>query len=118
MGSAMLSSFGAVAVNAATTNLGGTPTLNQFLLGSGQWGFVGGKGFFLSGPAYDAGSICLTLFEVVFTETAGYIIVGAISERTRSGRSSFAKCSWALSSTPSLAAGSGVAAGYRSSAPP
>jgi ammonium transporter, Amt family len=73
--------FGAVAVNAAPTNLGGVPTLNEFLLGSGQWGFLGGKGFFLSGPAYDAGSNCFTLFEVVFMETAGYIIVGAICER-------------------------------------
>jgi ammonium transporter, Amt family len=73
--------FGAVAVNAAPGNLGGTPTLNQFLLGSGQWGFLGGKGFFLSGPAYDVGSNALTLFEVVFMETAGYIIVGAICER-------------------------------------
>jgi Amt family ammonium transporter len=73
--------YGAVAVNAAPTNLGGTPTLNQFLIGSGQWGFLGGKGFFLSGPAYDAGSNVLTLFEVVFMETAAYIIVGAICER-------------------------------------
>jgi ammonium transporter, Amt family len=73
--------FGAVAINAAPTNLGGTPTLNHFLIGSGQWGFLGGKGFFLTGPAYDAGSNCLTLFEVVFMETAGYIIVGAICER-------------------------------------
>ena len=73
--------FGAVAVNAAPTNLGGTPTLNGFLIGSGQWGFLGGKGFFLSGPAYDAGSNVLTLFQVVFMETAGYIIVGAICER-------------------------------------
>src|SRR3989442_6802751 len=73
--------FGAVAVNAAPANLGGTPTLNGFLIGSGQWGFLGGKGFFLSGPAYDAGSNVLTLFEVVFMETAGYIIVGAICER-------------------------------------
>ena len=73
--------FGAVAVNSAPTNLGGIPTLNEFLIGSGQWGFLGGKGFFLSGPAYDAGSNCLTLFEVVFMETAGYIIVGAICER-------------------------------------
>ena len=55
--------FGAVAVNAAPTNLGGTPTLNHFLLGSGAWGFLGGKGFFLSGPAYDAGSNVLTLFQ-------------------------------------------------------
>src|SRR5262249_57341346 len=73
--------FGAAAINAAPTNLGGTPTLNSFLLGSGSWGFLGGNGFFLSGPAYDAGSNALTLFEVVFMETAGYIIVGAICER-------------------------------------
>ena len=73
--------FGAVAINAAPSNIGGTPTLNGFLLGSGQWGFLGGKGFFLAGPAYDAGSNCLTLFQVVFMETAGYIIVGAICER-------------------------------------
>jgi Amt family ammonium transporter len=73
--------YGAAAINAAPTNLGGTPTLNKFLIGSGQWGFLGGKGFFLTGPAYDAGSNVLTLFEVVFMETAGYIIVGAICER-------------------------------------
>ncbi len=73
--------FGAVAINAAPANLGGTPTLNHFLLGSGAWGFLGGKGFFLTGPAYDAGANCLMLFEVVFMETAGYIIVGAICER-------------------------------------
>ncbi len=73
--------FGAVAINAAPTNLGGIPTLNKFLIGSGMWGFVGGKGFFLTGPAYDSASNCLTLFEVVFMETAGYIIVGAICER-------------------------------------
>jgi Amt family ammonium transporter len=73
--------FGAVAINAAPVNLGGTPMLNHFLIGSGQWGFLGGKGFFLTGPAYDVGSNCLTLFEVVFMETSGYIIVGAICER-------------------------------------
>jgi Amt family ammonium transporter len=77
--------FGAVAVNAAPTNLGGTPTLNHFLIGSGQWGFLGGKGFFLGGPGYDAASNVLTLFEVVFMETAGYIIVGAICERITFG---------------------------------
>ncbi len=77
--------FGAVAVNAAPTNLGGIPGLNKFLIGSGQWGFLGGKGFFLSGPGYDAASNCLTLFEVVFMETAGYIIVGAICERITFG---------------------------------
>ncbi len=73
--------FGAVALNASPTNLGGIPMLNHFLMGSGHWGFVGGKGFFLVGPAYDSASNCLTLFEVVFMETAGYIIVGAVCER-------------------------------------
>jgi len=41
--------WGGVAINAAPVNVGGTPTLNQFLIGSGQWGFLGEKGFFLSG---------------------------------------------------------------------
>ena len=39
------------------------------------------KDFFLPVPAYDSASNCLTLFEVVFMETAGYIIVGAVCER-------------------------------------
>jgi len=73
--------FGAVGINASPTQLGGLPTLNKFLLGSGQWGFLGGKGFFLVGPAYDATSNVFALFEVVFMETAGYIIVGAVCER-------------------------------------
>jgi Amt family ammonium transporter len=73
--------FGAVAVNAAPLNLGGAPTLNRFLVGDGAWGFVGGKGFFLSGAGYDVGANALMLFEVVFMETAGYIIIGAICER-------------------------------------
>src|SRR5262250_678117 len=57
--------FGAVAVNAAPGNLGGIPTLNQFLLGSGLWGFLGGKGFFMTGPAYDAASNVFAMFQVV-----------------------------------------------------
>src|SRR5215470_3057879 len=77
--------FGAVAVNAAPANLGGVPSLNKFLVGGGLWGFVGGKGFFLTGPAYDAGAHVFALFEVVFMETAGYIIVGSICERITFG---------------------------------
>ena len=77
--------FGAVAVNAAPHNLGGAPTLNQFLIGTGRWGLVGGKGFFLGGPAYDVGANALMLFGVVFMETAGYIIVGAVCERITFG---------------------------------
>ena len=77
--------FGAVAINAAPSNIGGTPTLNTFLLGSGQWGLLGGKGFFLTGPAYDASANTMMLFQVVFMETAGYIIVGSICERITFG---------------------------------
>jgi ammonium transporter, Amt family len=58
--------FGAVAVNAAPSNIGGAPTLNHFLIGSGFWGFLGGKGFFMTGPAYDVSSNCLALFDVLF----------------------------------------------------
>jgi len=82
--------FGAVAVNAAPLNLGGTPTLNEWLLVGGSWGFLGGKGFFLSGSGYDAAVNTLAMFEVVFMETAGYIIVGAICERITFG--SFLLC--------------------------
>lgn len=77
--------FGATAINNAPGNIGGTPTLNHFALGSGAWGFLGGRGFFLSGPGYDVGVNALFLFEVVFMETAGYIIVGAICERITFG---------------------------------
>ncbi len=77
--------WGGVAINAAPTNIGGTPTMNQFLIGDGQWGFLGGKGYFLTGPAYDSGVNVLMLFQVVFMETAGYIIVGAICERITFG---------------------------------
>jgi ammonium transporter, Amt family len=77
--------YGGAAINAAPVNLGGTPTLNQFLIGDGYWGFLGGKGFFLSGAGYDAGVNVLAMFEVVFMETAAYIIVGAICERITFG---------------------------------
>ena len=73
--------FGAVAINAAPGNIGGTPTLNRFLIGHGLWGVVGGRGFFFLGPAYDPGCNCLAVLVVVCMETAGYIIVGAICER-------------------------------------
>ena len=73
----------------------------------------------LTGPAYDAGSNCLTLFEVVFMETAGYIIVGAICERITFW--AFLLCELFVGAHPvsrSSAAGFGAAAGCRKSAPP
>lgn len=72
--------FGGVAAAtspSAPVNLGGTASLNHYLVN----GWLGGTGFFLSGHAYDVGANALILFEVVFMETAGYIIVGAICER-------------------------------------
>ena len=71
--------FGGVAPIA---NLGGVGHLSG-LKGLGtNWGLLGWKGFFLqSGGTYDVGSMALFLFEVVFMETAGYIIIGAIAER-------------------------------------
>ena len=50
--------FGAVAVNAAPVNLGGTPTLNHFLLGSGQWGFLGGARVFSSPAPATTQAVC------------------------------------------------------------
>src|SRR5207237_3458178 len=39
----------------APGNIGGTPTLNSFLIANEKLGgFLGGKGFFLTGPANDA----------------------------------------------------------------
>jgi Amt family ammonium transporter len=62
-------------------NLGGTAPLTG-ITPHGNWGLIGTHGFFLqSGGGYDVGVICLFLFQVVFMETAGYIIIGAIAER-------------------------------------
>lgn len=75
--------FGGAAINAAPANLGGAMVLGHLLQVSGShWGILGLHGFFLqSGHSYDVGALALFFFEVVFMETAGYIIVGAIAER-------------------------------------
>ena len=70
--------FGGVAPIA---NLGGASPLNN-IFGHGNAGLVGLHGFFLqSGKTYDVGVLAFFLFQVVFMETAGYIIIGAIAER-------------------------------------
>lgn len=75
--------FGGAAVNAAPGNLAGAAVLdNLFKAGGAHWGLFGLNGFFLqSGNSYDVSALALFFFEVVFMETAGYIIVGAIAER-------------------------------------
>jgi ammonium transporter, Amt family len=70
--------FGGIAPIA---NLGGVTPLNG-IFGHGSAGLIGLRGFGLqSGGSYDVGVMVLFLFEVVFMETAGYIIIGAIAER-------------------------------------
>ncbi len=68
--------FGGLSVGA----LGGTSPLTGIF--GGHAGLIGTHGFFLqSGNSYDVGVLALFLFQVVFMETAGYIIIGAIAER-------------------------------------
>ena len=70
--------FGGVAPVAA---LGGLGPLDK-IFPHGTAGLIGLHGFFLqSGHSYDVGVIAMFLFQVVFMETAGYIIIGAIAER-------------------------------------
>jgi len=70
--------FGGVA---PVANLGGLGPLSG-LFPHGNSGLIGTHGFFLqSAHGYDVGVLAMFLFQVVFMETAGYIIIGAIAER-------------------------------------
>jgi Amt family ammonium transporter len=70
--------FGGVA---PVANLGGVVRLDG-IWPHGNAGLIGLRGFFLqSHGTYDVGVLALFLFQVVFMETAGYIIIGAIAER-------------------------------------
>jgi Amt family ammonium transporter len=70
--------FGGVAPVSALGGLG--PLSGIFPHGSA--GLIGTHGFFLqSAHGYDVGVLAMFLFQVVFMETAGYIIIGAIAER-------------------------------------
>ena len=61
--------------------IGGTAPLTG-IFAHGNSGFIGLHGFFLqTGNTYDVGVLAFFLFQVVFMETAGYIIIGAIAER-------------------------------------
>jgi Amt family ammonium transporter len=59
---------------------GGGPILTREL-SVGGWGIIGGKGFALSGPAYDVGIFLFFFFQVVFMDTAATIPTGAMAER-------------------------------------
>ena len=70
--------FGGVA---PVANLGGLGPLSG-IFPHGHAGLIGTHGFFLqSAHGYDVGVLAMFLFQVVFMETAGYIIIGAIAER-------------------------------------
>src|SRR6478609_11932092 len=70
--------FGGIAPIA---NLGGLGPLSG-IFPHGDAGLIGTHGFFLqSAHGYDVGVLAMFLFQVVFMETAGYIIIGAIAER-------------------------------------
>lgn len=73
--------YGAVNLNNPPGGVGGTPTLIHPLLGKDPNIWLGGGDWFLTGSSYDASVFALITFEVVFMETAGCIIVGAICER-------------------------------------
>jgi Amt family ammonium transporter len=63
-------------------NLGGTAPLHGSAGLGANWGLFGTRGVLLAtGKVYDAGTLALFFFEVVFMETAGYIIIGAVAER-------------------------------------
>jgi len=61
-------------------NFGGKAILTREIT-IGGWGLLGGKGFALSGPAYDVGISLFFLFQVVFMDTAATIPTGALAER-------------------------------------
>jgi Amt family ammonium transporter len=70
--------FGGIA---PVANLGGLAPLDG-IFGHGNSGVIGTHGFLLqSHGGYDVGVLAMFLFQVVFMETAGYIIIGAIAER-------------------------------------
>jgi len=75
--------FGGVAASGqGVPALGGLAVLNNELK-FGDWGIIGGTGFFLNGDSYDVGVAVMFLFQMVFMDTAATIPTGALSERWR-----------------------------------
>jgi ammonium transporter, Amt family len=59
----------------------GLATLVGPTIAGNLWGLFGGKGFFMSGAAYDVSAFCIFLFQMVFMDTALTIPTGAMAER-------------------------------------
>ena len=75
--------FGGIG-NVGVASLGGLATLNNEIK-IGDWGIIGGKGFFLGGDSYDVGVAVMFLFQMVFMDTTATIPTGAMAERWRWG---------------------------------
>lgn len=67
--------FGALGTFGGNAALGGV-----FEIAKG-WGVFGTKGFFLGGNTYDVAVAGMFLFQLVFMDTAGTIVTGAMAER-------------------------------------
>ena len=65
----------------AVLTFDGPNILDTFLLTIGKFELLGGKGFFLAGPANDASILTLFLFQMVFMDTAATIPTGCMAER-------------------------------------
>lgn len=65
----------------ALGTFGGNAGLNGMLEIAKGWGVLGTKGFFLGNGTYDVAIIGFFLFQLVFMDTAGTIVTGAMAER-------------------------------------
>ncbi len=74
----MFGGLGAIATLGGYAGLDNEITIKLF---GKEFGLFGGKGFFLSGTAYDVAVFALFLFQMVFMDTTATIPTGALAER-------------------------------------
>jgi len=74
----MFGGLGAIGTMGGYAGLNHEITINLF---GKDFGLLGGKGFFLTGGAYDVAVFALFLFQMVFMDTTATIPTGAMAER-------------------------------------